>query len=295
MEFSKGQIRRLLIGNAIFLFFCIVLLGGDLNNMDGQIFSNQENKNVLENQAGFIITKADSDVDLAEAILINLSEIESGYEICEKGNYLLKGQLDGQLCVNAEEQVVHLILDEVLIHSMYGPAIFIRSAGKVIITIKDDTNNLLRDSGMYSTSGDENACIYSNCDITFNGTGSLDIYGYYKDGIHSKDIVKILGGKITIQAKRDGVRGNDGILICNEKLDIESEGTGLHTTKIRKPANGSIEIRNGSHSIISGRYAIYSSGDFYVENCTIYEKGVIANFCSEGNSYVQEGCFINEP
>ncbi|MCI8550446.1 MAG: carbohydrate-binding domain-containing protein [Lachnospiraceae bacterium] len=245
-------------------------------------------------ESRFSITKADADTEGSEVQTIDLNTVTDKYTIDSAGTYLLSGSFNGTLCVDAEEQIVHLILDGVSIHSATGPAISVLSAGKVILTLKGGASNTLRDSAQYHTSGEENACIYSICDLTVNGSGTLNLYGYYKDALHSKDIVKILGGEINIQAKRDGIRGNDGILICNDKLNIESEGTGLHVTKNRKATKGAIEISAGEHSIISGKYAISSTGDFFAENCTIYGKGILSCLDVGGNSYIQEGCLTNE-
>ena len=242
----------------------------------------------------FAVTRADSNTDFSSASYIDLSTVSDRYVISDAGDYCLSGEMEGSICIDAEEQIVHLIFDGVDIHSFTGPALSIISAGKVIITINPDTVNNLRDSGYYGTSGDENACIYSVSDLTINGSGVLNISGFYRDGIHSKDVVKVLGGEISILSKRDGIRGNDGILICTDTLNIESEGSGLHTTKAGSNTQGDIEVSGGSLSIISGDYAFSSAGSLYVSDCSIYSKGILANYHVGGNLTIQEGCLENE-
>lgn len=245
-------------------------------------------------ESPFVVTRADSNADFSSASHIDLSTVSDQYVISNAGDYLLTGELDGSICIDAEEQVVHLIFNGIDIHSFNGPAISVVSAGKVIITINPDTVNNLRDSGYYNTSDEENACIYSVSDLTINGSGALNVYGFHKDGIHSKDIVKILGGEISILSKRDGIRGNDGILIRTDTLDIESEGSGLHTTKTDSNIRGDIEISGGSLSIISGDYAIASVGSLCVSECSIYDKGILGSYRVGENLIVQEGCLENE-
>ena len=245
-------------------------------------------------ESPFSVTRADLNTDDSSASHIDLSTVSDRYVISDAGDYLLTGALDGSICVDAEEQVVHLIFDGIDIHSYTGPALSVISASKVIITVKSDTVNTLRDSGYYDVSGEENACIYSVSDLTINGDGVLNIYGFYMDAIHSKDVVKILGGEISILSKRDGIRGNDGILVRTDILSIESESSGLHTTKTSSNIQGDIEISGGDLSIISGDYAISSVGSLYVSECSIYCKGILANYHVGGNLTIQEGCLKNE-
>lgn len=245
-------------------------------------------------ESPFSITGADMDMDITEAYSVDLTEQVGTYTITEAGDYLLSGALNGSICIDAEEQIVHLILNGVSVRSNEGPAISVVSAGKLVLTVNTGTVNSLSDSANYNPSGQENACIYSICDLTINGEGILNIQGYHKDGIHSKDVVKILGGEIKVLAKRDGIRGNDGIFVAADQLSIESEKSGLRTTKTNKSTGGTIEITDGDISIIAGEYAISSVGDFYARGCSIYTKGVFSNLSVAGNQVIQEGCMANE-
>lgn len=245
-------------------------------------------------ESPFSITRADMDMDITEAYSVDLAEQTGTYTITEAGDYLLSGSLNGSICIDAEEQIVHLILNGVSVRSNEGPAISVVSAGKLVLTVNAGTVNSLSDSANYNPSEQENACIYSTCDLTINGEGILNIQGYHKDGIHSKDVVKILGGEIKVLAKRDGIRGNDGILVATDLLSIESEKSGLRTTKTDKSTGGAIEITGGDISIIAGEYAISSVGDFFAGDCSIYTKAVFTNLSVAGNQIIQEGCMTNE-
>lgn len=242
----------------------------------------------------FSATKADVSVDEDEAVFIDLGESAEECRIEAGGAYLLSGELKGRLCIDAEEQIVHLILSDVSISALSGPAILVRSAGKVIITLQEGSENQVKDSGQYPAVAEENACIYSMCDLTINGTGSLSIYGYYKDGIHSRDVVKLLGGQIAIQAKRDGIRGNDGVMMQGGRLDIQSEGTGIRTTKSGRAGKGAIEISGGTLSVIAGEYGVLAVSDLWVCDCGVTVKGITGNLHAQGNMYVQEECLEDE-
>lgn len=242
----------------------------------------------------FSATKADASVEEEDAVFVDLGELAGECRIEEDGAYLLTGEMKGTVSIDAEEQVVHLILDNVSIASGTGPAILVRSAGKVVITLKDGTENQVRDSGAYPAAVEENACIYSMCDLTVNGTGSLEIGGYYKDGIHSRDVVKILGGQITIHAKRDGIRGNDGFMMQDGRLDIQSEGTGIRTTKSGRAGKGAVEISGGTISVIAGEYAVSAVAELWARDCSIAPKGILGDMQSGKGMYVQKECLENE-
>lgn len=242
----------------------------------------------------FSATRADLTGEDAEAVFVDLSGQEGEYRIEDGGAYRLSGELKGMVSIDAEEQIVHLILDHVSIASGTGPAILVRSAGKVVITLKEGTENQLRDSGKYLAAAEENACIYSMCDLTVNGAGSLEVNGYYKDGIHSRDVVKILGGQIAIHAKRDGIRGNDGFMMQDGQLEIQSEGAGLRTTKSGRTGKGAVEISGGYVSVIAGEYAVSSAAELWVRDCRAALKGILGDMQSAKGMYIQEECLENE-
>ena len=289
--------RCLNVWNSIGLLLCICLLAGcSVKEMPAA----EEKTQMIpvasadDYEPVFAVTRADKAVGDEKEILVDLSEMPNPYKIQDAGTYRLTGALYGSICIEAEEQIVHLILDEASVYSGSGPAIQVDSAGKVILTLEEGTVNTLQDSGTYQAEGEENACIYSMCDLTVNGTGALNVHGYYKDGIHSRDVVKILEGEIYIQAKRDGIRGNDGILIGGGELEIESERTGLHTTKSGKTGRGNIEVLNGTLTIISGEYAVYALGDLCVRECTVLARGILEDLQAEGMVYIREECLRDE-
>lgn len=239
-------------------------------------------------------TRADLDTAWEEAVEVDLSQTDREYAITDAGDYLLSGSCEGRLYIDAEEQIVHLILNHADIRSLSGPAIYVKSAGKVIITLADGSVNTVRDS-MYHRGKDEgDAAVYSQCDLTINGTGSLTVYGDYEDGIHSKDVVKLLDGDITVQAKNNAVQGNDGLLVQVASLTVECEGSGLRSTKSGKEEKGTIDISGGQISVIAGEYAVSSSKDLYMRNCSFWSNAVLGELNVAGECYLAEGCRKDE-
>ena len=239
------------------------------------------------------ITAADRDVQGSDPVRISLDEQEDEVYIRQKGTYLLEGTLKGSIHVDAEEQIVQIILQNVTVDSVDGPALYVHSAGKVILTLAENTVNTFQDAASYGDNEEADACIYSENDLTINGSGILNVYGYYKDAIHTKDVLKVLGGSVFAQSKRDGLRGNDGVLLLCMEGTVQSERNGICTTKRGKPGKGNIEILDGTYSVIGGQYAIHAAQDLYVNDCSVFLYGIVDHFMADGTVYIQEGCLTN--
>lgn len=265
----------------------VVVHYGNLRQSSGAMGKNPEN--AIEDLSFLSLTEMDTDTDMSAPEELALTD--GVMEITQGGDYHVTGSMTGTLVIEAQEQNVHLFLDGARIRSRSGPAVYCESAGKLVITLVDGSRNIISDSGDYDRNEDIEACIYSNCDITFNGGGSLSVSGYYKDAVRSKDVVKIAGGTYTIKCKRSAFRGNDGIYASNGTFDISSEENAFKTTKRGINGRGCIVISGGEYNIVSGRYSfIATKGDLYIFNCSVTDKSVIGTFDVGGRTVVQEGC-----
>lgn len=237
------------------------------------------------------VTDLDRQTDPASARTIDLSTFTDICEITEGGDYILTGSLEGSLLIQAKEQNVHLYLNNVTITSAIGPAIHCQLAEKLTITLLPGTENVISDSGKYHADAEIEACIYSECDTTFNGTGSLTVSAFYKDAIRSRDLIKILDGSYNIKCKRTGIHGNDGIRIDGGSFYISSEKNGLKTTKSGAYGRGNLMVLGGDFRIIAGRNAfVTTKANIYVQNCTINQVSVVSTFNAGGRMLIQEGC-----
>lgn len=253
-----------------------------------------ENSEVfLEENELLYITKLDGVTEFEEPTYIDLFEKEDGLLIEEGGEYVLSGKTNKTVKIDVHDEVVHLFLGGVTIETAIGPALEVVSGGKVIITLMDNTENVLSDAAYYS---DENVsgAISSVCDLTINGTGSLNVCGYYKDAVYSKDVFKMLGGTVQLKAKRNGIKGNDGILLIPERLVIESEKNGCQTSNADKEDKGVIAIQGGEISIVAGQYGLSSVSDVYVREGIVYSNSVVADIYAEGKQHIAEGIIVNE-
>lgn len=223
---------------------------------------------------------------------IDLNQVnESILLISEAGDYKLSGTYYGQIHIATDnDEVVHLFMDSANLYSKCGPAIYIEEADKVVITLLDGTQNTVTDTVDYDGYEEQASCIYSNADITFNGNGSISVYGYNNDAVKSKGYIKLADVHIEVRSKDIGIRANDGIFISNSTLDIQSEGSGLYTKNADKEGKGHIEILSGNISIISGKNAIYSAANVHIFGGTVAVNSVDEKIKSGGIQYIKEGC-----
>ena len=242
----------------------------------------------------FPLTKADQNTEGKDMVEINLTGQQESVTITSGGSYRLSGECEHTLYIDAEEEIVHLLLDSVKIHSKEGSALQVISAGKVVVTLKEGTENVLTDAPVYPSGTEAKGALYSSCDLTINGSGKLSVYGYYENGIYSRDLLKLLDGDMFIQAKKDALRGSDGVLIQVSKLEIECEGNGIVTVNAGKRQKGTIDIGAGNISIIAGEYGIVSSADLNIHDCSLYNKSVISEYQVAGKSKIDERCFHYE-
>jgi len=135
-------------------------------------------------------------VDLAAATQIKL-ESDKDVTLDKEGIYVLSGEVKNVTVVveAPEDAKVQIVLDGVSITNEDSPAIYVKAADKVFVT-STDSKSRMEVSGSYVADGDTNldAVIFSKADITFNGTGTLEIVSTKGNGISSKDDLKITGG-----------------------------------------------------------------------------------------------------
>ena len=235
------------------------------------------------------LTRQDRETQYESAQEMDLSGVQDAVvEISEDGDYLLTGDYEGKIVIDVcEDEIVHLYLNNVNIVSSDGPAMDVRSAAKVILTVMEDTENVFSDSAYYEDSAQAKACIYAVCDLTINGSGSLYVYGYYKDGIRSKDCIKILDSQLYVQTKGDCIRGNDGILIYGAALELEGEGCGLRTTDTGKDDRGIVASDEAWLKVTAGESAIYSAADVYLTGSEYYFSTVQEEIRAGGETHIE--------
>lgn len=229
----------------------------------------------IDTTGATVITLADEiSVDGAGA-----SQVGDDVVITENGVYVVQGTLDGGMIrVSAPGASVDLVLAGATISNDDGPAIFLESAGDVVVSIMDGTTNAIADGG----AAEEDAALYGNGSFTIRGGGELDVQAIY-EGIASTEHIFIEGGTIRIHAGEDGINANqDGVSqidISGGYIFIETqEGDGIDS-------NGSITISGGTvitqGAMVDANSGLDADGPVTIDGGTVISTGVMMGAFSQ--------------
>lgn len=171
--------------------------------------------------------------------------------ITEAGTYVLSGTLtDGQVIIDAgDEDDVRLVLENASITCTTTAPIYAKNADKVIISLPENTESTVTDTVTGTDGNDElTAAIFAKCDLSVNGTGTLNVNANANDGITSEDKLKITGGVLNITSADDGLVGKDAVLIKDGTVHITASGNGIKSTK-SEADKGYVYIGGGTVNI----------------------------------------------
>lgn len=218
-----------------------------------------------------------TDADDAVTIVLNGTSAECGREgvtveegritITDEGSYLLTGDFTGQIVVRAgADDNVHLILSGVSITNDMAP-IYIENCKNASITLASGTVNSVSDSQNYTFADGEDepdAAVYSDCDLTINGDGTLNVTGNYACGIRTKDDLKIVSGTINVTSVGDAVKGRDSLRISGGTFHIISESDGLKSNNDEDADRGYVLIEGGDFVISAGDDGVHAESRLVV-------------------------------
>ena len=217
---------------------------------------------------------------------------ESAYSIISGGTYTLSGaKTDTMVLIDAENAEVNLILNDVTIQNSNGPALYVRSADKVTITLAEGTVNTLSDGLSYeiTDSGSTlDAAVFSKADLTVNGSGTLVVNGNYKHGIVSKDNLIISSCKMQIAAKNVGLNGKDCVKINGGTLTIDAGSDGIRSDNDKDSSRGYIYLHGGKIEITAGKDGIQAETVLNMEDVTLTVRaggGSSGSLSSSDESY----------
>ena len=222
-----------------------------------EVFSDRDLSGEYDDETVSISLTGDSAVADSDAVTVSGSTVT----ITAAGTYILSGELDGSVIVNAsKDDKVQLVLDGVSIHSETFAAIYVAQADKVFITLADGTENTLSNGGTFSQIDESNvdAVIFSRDDLTFNGTGSLTVTSPAGHGVVCKDELVFTDGTYEIGSARHAISAKDSIAIAGGTYTLAAYGDGLHAENDDDETLGSIYIAGGTFQIGSADDAIHA-------------------------------------
>ena len=208
-----------------------------------------------------------------EATQINLSDENTTFEgegitvngnlitVTDAGTYIFNGSLaDGSILVMAElEDNVHIVLNDVNIHSQTGCPILIQQAKNTSITLADGSVNTLScGTSCVPATGEEgiDGVIYSKSDLSLNGGGKLTINANYAHGIVCKDDLAIIGGTYIITAVEDAIQGKDSVRIKDGNFIISAGDEAINANNDEEEYKGFVSVEGGIFDIVHANDAM---------------------------------------
>jgi len=165
---------------------------------------------------------------------------------------------DGSLIVYRTAKYT-LVLNGVSIANANGPAINNQCSKALYVECADSTTNSLSDGTAYSAQTyDQKGALFSEGQIFFSGSGTLNVNGSCKNAIASDDYITIDGdiviNAVTASTGSNGIKANDGMYINGGTLTINVA------------SNGGRGIRCEARTTITGGdIKIITTGDCVIE------------------------------
>ncbi len=207
--------------------------------------------------------------DLTGAAAYTLADGQD-LHITAAGVYVLSGSAsDVTVYVEAgKEDKVQLVLDGVSITNQDFPAIYVKSADKVFVTTSADSTVSV--TGAFASDGDTktDGVIFSKSDLTLNGTAKLTINSA-KNGIVSKDDLKVTGGTYSITAASKALEAKDSIRVADGTLDLTAGMDALHAENGDDDEKGYIYIGGGTLTLRAGDDAIHANSAVQIDGGTL--------------------------
>jgi hypothetical protein len=197
--------------------------------------------------------------------------------ITSGGTFTVSGTLnDGQIIVDAKGEDVVLTLNGADITCSWSSPLYIYKSESTTVTLADGTKNSLTDaaaytySDTYSSAADEepNACLYSKSDLVINGSGTLTVNANFKNGITSKDTLKITAATLVVNAVNHGINGKDCCVVSGADLTVVSGGDALRSTNDTDATLGWIGISDSTLNLTSGEDGIQAETSLSIESGT---------------------------
>ena len=232
-----------------------------------------DHKTAKDNVA--VVGKITTDTD-PKADEINLT-VSDGKDITidSAGKYTVSGTAtEAEIIVDADKNdEVLLILDALNITNKNRPCIYVKKAGRILITMTEG-NCRLSVTGDFGKDGKTNtdAVIFSKDDLTISGPGKLIIRST-DNGISGKDTVSITGGIIDIICKGCAIEAHDAIEISDGTVSINECYDGLHADHEDDETVGHVYISGGHISINAEDDAIHATTEVKIDAGDIILSG----------------------
>lgn len=176
-----------------------------------------------------------------------------------KVGYIVRGSCsNGSLKIYSTKKF-QIMANNLTLTNPTGPAINIQSGKTVYFTLSGTST--LCDGQTYATAPnapdgtpeDQKGTLFSEGQLIFNGTGTLNVTSLGGHGICSDDYIRIRSGNITVTALKDGFNTND-------KFQMGRTASASPVVRVKAEGNG-IDCGKGNIIIEAGKLGINANGE----------------------------------
>lgn len=235
---------------------------------DGDEFFNDYLENYTVEKT-ISITFSGNSANIPASLPKNVTIAKNGAHVtakCAKGHiqFNLSGSTDNGsftlVDLGEDSKKCHVQLNGVSITNPKGPAINIQSGKAVYLKLAAGKSNTLKDGKTYDIVADQDrkAALFSEGQLIISGTGSLSVVSAGGHGICSDDYIRIRSGagSISVTSDFDGINAKEKFMMYGGKISINAKGDG-------------IQVRQGHAEIYAGQLFVNSSDNGIKVN---YEK-----------------------
>ena len=155
-------------------------------------------------------------------VTVNGNHITANHASTKGICYVLSGETASGSFTVLGDKKYEVKLNGVSITNPDSAALNLLSGKRAYVVVADGTNNKLTNGT--SSKNDHKGALYCKGKLLFNGSGTLEVYGNYNNGIHSADYIVFRKGN-NIYAKstaNHGIKANDGIFINGGIINVET-------------------------------------------------------------------------
>lgn len=236
---------------------------------EDEMFTDRDFRTEYDTEKAVSVTlNTDTIVCKSDAVKIKDTTIT----LSEEGTYVFSGTLnDGMVVVDADKSAkLQIVLNNASITSQSSAPLYILKADKVFVTLAEGSTNTLANGGTYASIDDNNidGAVFSKQDLTFNGSGTLQITSPAGHGIVCKDDLVFTGGTYTIDSASHGLDANDSIRMTASTFTITAGKDGIHAENLDDTSLGFVYAKDGDFQISAEGDGISSGNSMQINDGT---------------------------
>ena len=225
-------------------------------------------------------------------ITVSNGHVTANHGSTEGVCYVVSGTTaDGSLTIDGKTDF-EVNLNNADINNPTSTALDLESKGAAYLVLTG-TNKL-----MDGSNEDHKSTLYSKSKLLVSGTGSLEVYGVYNNGIHSKSYVLFDKGiNLYVNSANHGIKGSDAI-INGGIINVETDGEGAKgincdyniTINVKATGSGGKGLKADWEAYITGgKIRVITTGGLY------YSNGTTESHDYKGNTDNLDDAYTSSP